>query len=418
MFPDHLTEDLANCLKCAMCQPVCPTYKVTKMERHSPRGRVQMVKHYVEGDLSISRGLEEALMSCLLCESCAAACPSGVRLDRLFENMRVELRQNLGNKLSKKALFAALSNPLLMRLGARVIRVGLDVIPLPRNLNASIGNIPLKRLPRFNKRRFRQSVGEMVPSKTTRIARAIYFTGCATDLIYEDVGYAVVEVLTRLGIELLIPPDQVCCSVPMFLTGARNQALPNIQKNLAVLDRDDVDFIVVDCATCGGALKKGIPHLLEDMGLETDKAKRIAEKVKDVSEIVAEHIDELPLDRPQNPQAAIVTYHDPCHLIRSMKVSSAPRTILKCLEDIDFVEMQGADQCCGGAGSFQFEHVDMSAGVTGRKKQNIRATAAHIVATGCPGCRLTLSGNLGEESDPKVVHTIQLVSERLRRDAN
>jgi len=329
--------------------------------------------------------------------------------------MRVKLNENLGNKVSKKALFTALNNPLLMRLGARVARVGLDIIPFPRNLGACIGNIPLGRLPRFNKRLFRHSVGEKVPSKTSRSGTVIYFVGCATDMIYEDVGHAVVNVLTHLGLEVLIPQYQVCCAVPMFLSGARDQALPNIHKNLAILDRNDIDFIVVDCATCGGALKKGIPHLLEDMGLDTDKALRIAKKVRDVSEIVADNIDKLPLEKPRDGNTVSVTYHDPCHLVRSMKVSAPPRTILRSIEGVDFLEMQGADQCCGGAGSFQFEHVDMSAGVTARKKENVRATGASVLATGCPGCRLTLTGNLGEATDPRVVHTIQLVSDRLPR---
>jgi glycolate oxidase iron-sulfur subunit len=97
-----------------------------------------------------------------------------------------------------------------------------------------------------------------------------------------------------------------------------------------------------------------------------------------------------------------------------MQISREPRQILEALSDVELVEMEGADQCCGGAGSFQFEHVEMSTGVTSRKKDNIRSTGAKMVATGCPGCNLTLSGNLSEEDDPTVVHTIQLLAQRLR----
>lgn len=413
MFAENVKEDLFNCLKCAMCQPVCPTYRVTRMERHAPRGRIQMVKHYLDGDLSISRGLQEALMSCILCEACATACPSGVRLDRVFENMRMELNETLGTKLPKKALFAALQNPLLMRLGARVARIGQDVLAVPLNVSHKIGNIPINRLPRFNKKPFRPEMGEMVPAVGKRKGRVLYFTGCATDLINADVGRAVVAVLTRLGFDVVIPKDQVCCSVPIFLSGARSEALPNIRRNLAIFDRDDADAIVVDCATCGGGLKKGIPHLMEDLGLEADQAHRVAAKVKDVSEIIAERIESLELQPPGKGSEVRVTYHDPCHLVRSMKVSSAPRKVLKALPGVDLAEMAGSDQCCGGAGSFQFEHAEISAGVTARKKENIRSTCAQIVATGCPGCRLTLSGNLYEAGDPVVLHTAQLVAERL-----
>jgi len=413
-FAESVREDLQSCLKCAFCQAVCPTFKVTRMERHAPRGRVQMVKHYLDGDLSISRGLQEALMSCTLCEACAAACPSGVRLDRVFENMRTELNEAFGPTLRKRALFAALRNPVLMRLGARIARMGQESLAVPLNIARKIGNIPLNRLPRFNDAPFRLKTGETVPAVGRRIGRVLYFTGCATDLINEDVGTAVVSVLTRLGFEVVIPQDQVCCSVPIFLSGARRQALPNIRKNIELFDRSDSDAIVVDCATCGSGLKKGIPHLLEDLGLDTEKARRIAAKVKDVTEIIAERIDDLELEDRMVSGRVTITYHDPCHLVRSMKVSREPRKILEALGNADLVEMTGADQCCGGAGSFQFEHPEMSAGVTARKTESIRSTGARIVATGCPGCRLTLSGNLYEIGDPVVLHTVQLLAAQLR----
>lgn len=414
MFAEAIKEDLYNCLKCAMCQPVCPTYRVMRMERYAPRGRVQMVKKYLEGDLSITKSLQEALMSCILCEACAQACPSGVRLDRVFENMRMELHETLGPKFAKKALFAALQNPLLMRLGARIAHIGGRMIVAPLNIKWKVGNIPLSRLPVFNRSSFRNRIGEVVPAEGTRIGRVLYFTGCATDLINEDVGWAVVRVLTSIGLDVVVPREQVCCSVPIFLSGARREALPNIQKNLDVLDRNDVDAIVVDCATCGGGLKKAVPHLMEDLGLETEKARRIASKIKDVSEVVAEYADKLPMQSTTKGATVTATYHDPCHMVRSMKVSAPPRRLLEALEDVRLIEMAGSDQCCGGAGSFQFEHADISAGVTGRKVSNIRATGASVVATGCPGCRLTLTGNLLNRDDPTVVHTLQLVAERLR----
>ncbi len=415
MFADSIREDLHNCLKCGMCQPVCPTFKVTRMERHTPRGRVQMVKHYLEGDLSITRGLQEALTSCILCESCAAACPSGVRLDRVFENMRQELHERFGPKLTKRALFAALQNPLLMRLGARIGRIGQKTFLAPLNVQWKIGNVPINRLPTFNKSSFRQSIGESVPAKGKRIGLVLYFTGCATDLINEEVGQATIDVLTHAGFDVVIPQDQVCCSVPVFLSGARREALPNIRKNLEIFDRDDADAIVVDCATCGGGLKKAVPHLMEDLGLDTTKAERVASKVKDVSQLVVDHLDDLVLADAGQGAGIKVTYHDPCHMVRSMKISQEPRQILNALPDVELVEMDGADQCCGGAGSFQFEHVEMSAGVTARKKDSIRSTGAGMVATGCPGCNLTLSGNLFEKDDPTVIHTIQLLARRLRR---
>ena len=87
-----------------------------------------------------------------------------------------------------------------------------------------------------------------------------------------------------------------------------------------------------------------------------------------------------------------------------------PRKILRNIGGIKFVEMEGAGECCGGGGFYQFDNVDMSAGITSRKKRNVDATSAQIVATGCPGCRLTLAGNMSDGENAEVLHTVQLLS--------
>jgi glycolate oxidase iron-sulfur subunit len=234
-------------------------------------------------------------------------------------------------------------------------------------------------------------------------------------MVYEDVGDAVVEVLGRLGIEVIIPRNQVCCSAPMFLNGAVREALPNITRNLDILDLPDADAIVVDCATCAAALKKGIPDLLEDLGQDTEKARRVAAKVRDVSQIVAERVEELDLEDSPPGEILSVTYHDPCHMVRGLGVTAEPRKILRSLPGTRFVEMEGAAECCGGGGTYQFEHVELSAGITSAKKANIRASGAEVVATGCPGCRVTLTGNLSDDSDPQVTHTVQILAGRLKK---
>jgi glycolate oxidase iron-sulfur subunit len=243
------------------------------------------------------------------------------------------------------------------------------------------------------------------------LGRVLYFVGCGTDFIFPDTGRSVVNVLQKLGIEVLISRDQICCSAPIFLSGAADMALPNIHKNIKILDQSDVDAIVTDCATCGAALKKGIPQLLDDMGLDSEKAYRIAEKVVDVSQLVVQHLEMLEIRRLQN--AAIVTYHDPCHLGRGMGIIAEPRRILQAIGNLDLVEMEGSNECCGGGGSYQFEKKRISGGITARKAENILRTGAHLVATGCPGCRLTIGATL-PDTGIETIHTLQLLEQALK----
>lgn len=416
MFSEAIKEDLYHCLRCGMCQQVCPTFKITRQEYYAPRGRVQIVKHYLDGDLKITSTLEHALMSCMLCDACAAMCPSGVRIDRLFRNMRLELDHEVGKPLSKRILFATLAKNWRTWKAAASARVGQRFFVDTLGLKLRIGNIPLSKLPSLNRKPFRQRIPERLSPKRKPVGRVIYFTGCATDLIYNDVGNAAVEVLLRLGLEVVVPRDQLCCAAPMFLSGAADRALPNILKNLDILDSADADAIVVDCATCGAALKKGIPEFLEDLGMDTQRAKRVAGKVKDISQIVAERLDNLPLQDSCSGEPLAVTYHDPCHLIRGMGVSAEPRQILRSLPGLRLVEMEGAGECCGGGGSFQFDNIDLSREITAGKKDHIRSTGAKIVATGCPGCRLTLAGNISDDDPTEVLHTVELIKRFLLKE--
>ncbi|MBM3299959.1 MAG: (Fe-S)-binding protein, partial [Deltaproteobacteria bacterium] len=198
-FSEHLKEDLYHCLKCGMCQQVCPTFRVMKQEYFAPRGRVQIIKHYLEGDLRVSPVFQKAVMSCMLCDACGAMCPSGVRIEQVFRNMRREIASVIGPGLKKRALFTALQGGSLMRAGARVAGIGQKLLADTLNVHWKIGNIPLHQLPRFNPWAFRRTVGEKITPRSSRRGRVIYFTGCGTDLVYSDVGMAVADVLVSLG---------------------------------------------------------------------------------------------------------------------------------------------------------------------------------------------------------------------------
>ncbi|HVN81820.1 MAG TPA: (Fe-S)-binding protein [Terriglobia bacterium] len=415
MFPETIKEDLYRCVYCGICQQACPTFKVMRQEYYAPRGRVQIIKHYLDGDLDITPALEDVLMSCILCDACAASCVSGLRIDRLLRSMRVELDQAIPKSYDKRLLFAAVADVSRLRKAAGLARMGQKLLVDVLGTSRRLGNIPLAKFPRINETPFRQSITETVQPEGKRVGRVAYFTGCATELIYADVGRSVLQLLGRLGIEVVIPQDQVCCSAPLFLNGAVSQALPNILKNLEILDRVDVDAIVVDCATCGAALKKGIPDLLEDLGMDTERASRVAGKVRDISQIVSERLDELPIEPIRSSEPLTVTYHDPCHLVRGMGIAAEPRAIIRSLPQVKLAEMEGANECCGGGGFYQFDKVDLSRGITSRKIENIRSTGAKVVLTGCPGCRLTLAGNISESEDIEVLHTIQLLSRYLSR---
>jgi glycolate oxidase iron-sulfur subunit len=170
---------------------------------------------------------------------------------------------------------------------------------------------------------------------------------------------------------------------------------------------------LVDCATCGAAFKKEYIALLKRKGLDTTQAEVLKKKTFDVMEYVAARLDELPLTQNGREKKIRVTYHDPCHLARAQGVSDAPRKILKALPNVQYVEMEEANTCCGGGGSFQFDFPGVSRGITEKKIKHIRETGASVVVSGCPGCRLTIGGNMDGQDRISVLHPMQLLDQAL-----
>jgi glycolate oxidase iron-sulfur subunit len=408
MIPGQLKEQVYKCIRCGLCMNTCPVYKQLFFEGASPRGKVQLIRKVLEGTLEPSANFYRLLGTCLLCETCAVNCPSGVRLDRLMKAMRSELLAKFRLPWEKRTLFYLLSSSHLLPFSMSWGRTLENPLRFLMPKEGKIGTIPYSRLPRLNSRPFLNQYPEVVPAVGPAAGRVIYFVGCATNYLSESVGKAAIRVLTRLGIEVIIPKKQMCCGFPICLAGARKVALKNIRRNLEVLDPTEVDAVIVDCATCGAALKSEYANVLEEMGEDAEPARRLSRKVKDISQ----YLSHFNLEKHLQPVPGRVTYHDPCHLLRSQNVREEPRSLLKRIPEMEFIEMVGADICCGGGGTFQVDHPDLARGITRNKIQAIEGTRADMVATGCPGCRLQIYGNL-EEEKIQVLHPVELIAKAM-----
>ena len=408
MIAKELQEEVYNCIKCGICMNACPIYRQLNVEGASPRGKVQLIKKIQEGKFEISEGFKNLLYTCLLCETCTVNCPSGVKIDRLFKAMRAEILETFKLPWQKKLIFNILSSdrllPFCMFWGRVLGNPLMSLLPQ----KGKVGTIAFPKLPRFNAKPLLDQYPETISAAKAR-GRVLYFPGCATNYLFENVGHSVIKVLKRLDVDIIIPRDQKCCGLPIFLSGARKMAIGNIMKNIGVFNRYDyVDAIIVDCATCGAALKEEYVHILEELGEDTEAAQKLHNKVMDISQYLAR----FDLRKYLHHTKARVTYHDPCHLVRSQKIKEEPRALLKQIPGLEFTEMDGADVCCGGGGTFQLDHPEISEGITRNKVQAIKETKANIVATGCPGCRLQINGNLGNEKI-QVVHPIELIAKSM-----
>jgi glycolate oxidase iron-sulfur subunit len=421
LFGENTRENIYHCIKCGLCIAHCPVYKELLLEEATPRGKVQLSRYLSEGGLDLSEDVKDAFFStCLLCGSCVANCPSGVHGDHLFSGVRWRAVQRYGIDWKKKMMFQLLASRWKMSTSAWFGKWARKMFGGPwieSKLNA--GALNVERIPAFNEKPFSETVPEVVKPEGEARGRVLYFHGCATNYLYGDIGRAVVDVLKKMGVEVIIPKNQSCCGLPIFMSGDRETSLQCIRDTLKLFARPDVDAVVVDCATCGAALKNEYSHLLKDLRElgeqvtdgEIKAAELLSAKMQDVTVFIDAHKAWLPAMKDDGKKIR-VTYHDPCHLVKGQKISAEPRNVLKAIPGVEYVELPGANDCCGGGGSFQVEHAEISQKITKRKVDNIRETKAQVLATCCPGCNLTISNHL----DPaiRVLHPVQLLQEALK----
>ncbi len=319
------TKDMVDrCNKCGLCIPACPVYQEILTEAASPRGRVQLVKNFLEGNIPLSKRAKEIILTCLLCETCIVNCPSGIRHDHVFADLREELVKQYGLEWKKRLLYTLLTNEKFLRSSMVFAKLGRNWLLQTFAKGMRIGNIPVEKLPMVNPRPFRDQFDGVIRPDGKPKGRVFYFTGCFTNYFAGDVGQAIVNVLKKLRLEIEIPSGQDCCGIAAILSGEADLPLKNVEKNISTLTRAEVDAVLVDCATCGAAFKKEYIALLKRKGLDTTQAEVLKKRTLDVMEYVAARIDELPLRKNGPGEKVRVTYHDPCHLARAQGVSDAP----------------------------------------------------------------------------------------------
>jgi glycolate oxidase iron-sulfur subunit len=413
-----MIQEAEKCSRCGVCAAVCPVFRELQRETYSSRGKTEIAKALVAGELPYSSYTEDIFSKCLLCLTCKGACPAGVDQGKLILGIRAELAKRRGLPLSKKIAFKyLLKNRSLFEKALKAFSY-LQMFAPPKG-DGQLRHLPFflsafgkrRLIPDLSKTPLRKEFPEVIPpSKAPAQMRAGLFSGCFIDFVDPAIGRSLIRVLGRHGVEVVFPKKQTCCGIPVFMSGDLQNGLDLLKMNIEAFAPYKLDAIIVACATCGSALKESYKTLVEGESQEwKDRVGAFSGKVLDIAEFLTQKIK---LTKGEKESLQKVTYHDPCHLNRSQGVTSQPREVLKNLPGITLVEMRDAQRCCGGGGSFSFYNYDLSQQISRQKVEDIQATKASVVVTGCPGCMLQLKDQLGQKnSQVEVKHLIQLVDE-------
>jgi len=414
-----------QCMHCGLCLPTCPTYDATKIERHSPRGRISLMRAIADDRLDVTRTFANEMYFCLGCLACMTACPAGVNYAELFEHARAEAESSGVLKSPKRSLIRAFAIRWLfmdlrhLRFVGRVLRLyqqlGLQRFVrrcgvlklLPKRLR-ELEAITPDIQPKFSA----ELIAPLTPAAGRKKYRVAMLIGCAQDLIFSDINRDTVEVLARNGCEVITPPEQLCCGSLHAHNGEWELARQLARKQLEQFPPDQFDAIISNAGGCGSHLKHYHKLLANDPAYR-DRAELWDKKIKDIHEWLIE----IGVRPPANhAPEQVVTYHESCHLAHGQKITAQPRQLLGLIPNLKLVELPESTWCCGSAGIYNIVQPEMAGQLLDRKLKHIQSTGASIVANGNPGCLLQLINGAKQQGlNVRVVHPVTLLAEAYRR---
>ena len=232
--------------------------------------------------------------------------------------------------------------------------------------------------------------------------------GCVQRVFFDEVNQATARVLAAEGFDVFAPGNLRCCGALMLHSGSEPEALELAKKMIEAFD--GCDYVAVNAAGCGSSMKD-YGDLLSDDEEWADRARRFSDKVRDVSQLLAESEPVA----PRHPVPLKVAYHDACHLAHAQKVRSEPRQLLKGIPELELIEPAEWEICCGSAGIYNLLQPDAGRELGQRKAENLLATDAEAIASGNPGCTLQITAHLREQGRPlPIYHPIELLDRSLR----
>ncbi len=399
-FGPVMAEAVQKCVHCGFCLPACPTYQVLGEEMDSPRGRIFLIKEALEGRISLDESLRY-VDRCLGCLACVPACPSGVAYGELLTAFRAQAerlrRRTANDRWLRWVILTTLPYPARF---AWAIRFGKWFRPLARWMPKRIAHlmewIP-ERLPRGS------TLPKVARPESARRARVALLIGCAQRVLAPEIHEAAIRVLTRNGVEVVIPP-QGCCGALAAHTGQLDRARRLARRNLQSFPRD-VDAVVTTAAGCGSGMHEyGLWFLGQP---EHDVARQLAEKTCDISVFLWRLGWAEP--PPLLPRPLVVAYHDACHLVHAQGVRQEPRLLLGAIPNLTLREISDGEYCCGSAGTYNLEQPEIAEQLGQQRAAAVRRTGADCLATGNIGCMFQLRKYLADEPRLPVVHTINLI---------
>ncbi|MGE4240189.1 glycolate oxidase subunit GlcF [Ramlibacter sp.] len=368
---------LRKCVHCGFCTATCPTYQVLGNELDGPRGRIYLIKQMLEGEAP-TRATQLHLDRCLTCRNCESTCPSGVEYGKLADIGRAVVERKVKRGPGSTALRWALKEGLTSPAFAPAMKLGQAVRGLlPQRLKEKVPP--------------RQDAGRLPTREHAR--KVLMLAGCVQPAMMPNIGAATARVLDAAGIQAVFARGAGCCGAVKFhlndQDGGRAQMRANIDAWWPLVERGEVEAIVMNASGCGVTVKE-YGHFLQHDAAYAEKARRIGELTRDLSELLPELVNAL--QGKVRAGGGMLAYHPPCTLQHGQKLRGGVEQHLQALGFKVRAALDEPHLCCGSAGTYSVLHPDIAHTLRDRKLGHLGALEPQAIISANIGCITHLQG--------------------------
>ena len=368
---------LRKCVHCGFCTATCPTYQLLGDELDGPRGRIYLIKQMLEGQVP-TRKTQLHLDRCLSCRNCESTCPSGVQYGHLVDIGRKLVDERVPRPAGERALRWALKEGLPSPLFAPAMKIGQAVRGL---LPYSLQNkVPPK-----------QDAGQWPTRSHGR--KMLMLSGCVQPAMMPNINSATARVLDAAGIEVVLAAKAGCCGAVKFHLNDQDGGKLEMRRNIDAwwpYVEGGVEALVMNASGCGVTVKE-YGHILKDDAAYAEKAARISDLTRDLSELLPVIAESLRASRPELMEkiaasAPRLAFHPPCTLQHGQQLRGGVEQHLGSLGFDIKVSNNEAHLCCGSAGTYSVLQPEIAYQLRDRKLTNLGATAPEVIVSANIGC--------------------------------
>lgn len=240
--------------------------------------------------------------------------------------------------------------------------------------------------------------------------RIAVFATCLADALFPDAAIATVQLLERLGHEVLFPPRQTCCGQMHVNTGYQREALGIVRNHVEAFEDSGCDVVVAPSGSCVGSVRHQHAMVARRAGDEAlaARADALAARTYELSQLL---IDVLEVRDVGAYYPHTVTYHPTCHSLRMLRVGERPLELLRNVRGLTLVELPMADTCCGFGGTFALKNAEVSAAMLADKMAAVTSTGAQVCTAGDASCLMHIGGGLSRMGSPvRTVHLAEILA--------